>query len=467
MDEELYTLSNTVHIFLHDPVFIQDINDDRPVFSSTGGAGVIAIKNLSYFSHMYKINDYRNNRLMLDWTTKCALILDQEVYAGFITEYHDLAGVLKTSLFNILDRLVYNWTANDTEASINEEFINNPDFNLYRPQTINVSPSFFTGNAYHNDIIDPITIPDWVQFEITIPSGESFKNIELKIWTNNGSFESGYPISKITQVVPPLDFNTLLTGSLIGGGSNQFNVVFNSATLSWDKLHGTLRLDDSTGLYRQLITFYDTDKNTRLVPFNILYKGAVPGILAIRRAIREIVLNSGVGTYDLWRRRAPELFVEDQFYLIPQWNILTERPDQIIYPNISPFPILVDNTRNILAQYSSDYIANNTEVISASYDTLTMTSVPNNINVSHSSVLALHPTYQNFAANEQGFNWMAPADKDFSLKLNIALSIAAGKAENPFYEPREENGMLWIPYVVNYVEFYVLTKESFLNTVGL
>lgn len=461
----------TVHVFLHDPAFIERDNPSKPIFSVVGGLCIPAAKHLSYFKTLYQIVDARTERDPLPSAalaaTKPIILLDQDEYAGFIGQYTAMSSSFKGMLFAIIDRVLLGNRSTDTATTLDTELTNDPRYGIYKPFSLSVAPSRSVGTAYlGGGDTEVIVAPDWALFKISVATPSGPQDVEIKVWASDGAFGVGYPVSIITEVIPPLDYTTLFSAPLIGAGSNPFTIAMNSATLGQGKLDPKLRDDDSSGLHLQKIAFYDANGNVMLVPFSILYKGARPGVLAIRRAIRQEVLTSGVGDPTRWRQRAPELFVEDQFYCIPQWNIRTERPDQVVYPNISPLPILIQNTRDALPQYATDYISQSTEVISAAYDTLTLTSVPNPINVAEFSILTLHPTYQNFAANEQGFNWMAQNTKEFAIKLNRALAVAAGKAVDPLYEPRYEGTLIYIPFVVGFVEYYVMTKESFLNAVG-
>lgn len=463
-------MADTIHVFLHDPTFVNRDYLAGPVYAP-GGLFVPKDDRLSFFSNMHRIRDPRDSRyngLPFVTNSKPIILLDDTNYTDFIANYTNTSEDIQTSVFSIIEKIFFLLDGTETLSTIDNLLTTDPLCVAYMPSSLVIAPSTSTGTAYSSDgSTYEHTTFDWALFNIAIPLEDETITYEVKVWASDGAFEVGYPLSHITAVVPPLDFNTLLTGSLVGGASNPFSVAMSTAQISQNTLDPAIRVDDNTGVTLRRIVFYDTVGNTALVPFNILYKGGLPSVIEIRKSIRELVLASGVGTEDQWRARAPELFVDNQFYIIPQWNIVTTRPDQVLYPNITPFPKMLQNVRLALPHISLEIISETTEAITVTYKVMTLTGTPHVLNNEYQSILELHETYQNYATTADPFKYMEPHTQKFSLGLNRALVIADGLATDPLYDIRTESGANYVTFVIDDVEYYVMTKESFFNLVGV
>jgi len=461
-----------VHGFIHDASFIDRARLIAPGYPQSG-LFVPKDDRLSYFVQLYKLIDTRDIRTptpSFTTTQKPCILIDRFAYTEFLADYENYVTTPeKTKLFNIIERCLFSAQPTDNSISINTELgLNSALYGIYVPGSFTTSSLRETGIAYSDTGVEtPVTAPTWIRFKVILTTLSGPDVVEFKFWSEDVAFGNEYPLSFIMETVNPLPFETLLYGPIVGGTNNPFAVVADSARIGTDKLNPKIKTEDNSGLWLQRITFYDSSNNSTLVPFQILYKGQRPSISQIRKAIRELVLGSGVGTENEWRARAPELFIEDQFLLIPQYNILTYRPTQIIYPNVSPWPKMIANSVLALTHLSTDYITDNIEVIPALYDTNTLTAVPNDLNLNHTKIGPIHPTYQIYSSTEPGFISMEVHTREFSLKLNSVLAIAAGKAVPGNYDIRTEYGADWVAFTVGFVEYVVMTRESFSNKIGI
>lgn len=457
---------DTIHGFMYDAAFVDKTNSIR-LLNPTGGMLVPSVQSLSYFRDTKTVNDERATRPWLGaYTadTRAQVLVDGAEFADFLAHVATMPAAETEALFAILDRLFIHYDALETLTDIETALTTDAAYSIYSPGSLSLSPGTAQATAY-NAGSTIIEAPNWALFKVFTTGSEGQEEIELKIWTGDAQFISNYPVTSISEVVPVLSYSALLNDPIIGGGSNAFDVADDSAELWRTKLDPQLFGKDNSGIHLQKIKFYDASLNVTLVPFGILHKGLVPNLLKIRTAIKDLLLGA-TGSEEQWRARAPELFIADQFYLIPQWNISTTRPDQVTYPNVAPVAKILTNTRLALPALSTDYIDANIEIIAAVYDSLFLSSVPHPLNVQEFSIMDIHPTYQSYAASEPGFANMEAHTKDFANRLNIALAVAAGKATNELYQPRVEGDDTYIPFVVGTTEYYVMTKESFLNKVG-
>lgn len=420
----------------------------------------------SYFEGAKTLQDVRVARDWFDGYTseiRPHLMIDGVEYTDFMDGFENMPAADRDDFFGILDRLFL--LSEPSESLSNLDTILQNNFSIFKAGSLTISSERKEAIVYTagGSIIE---VPTWAGFVIVTNDGVDSVEYEFKIWVDNTDFIDEYPLSKIKGMVPLLSYSTILTNPLTGGGFNVFDPSKDSAERIRDILNPQLNEDNLTGFYLHNVKMYDQLDNVRNFPFGILHKGRVPSILDIRNRIREDVLASGVGVEADWRARAPELFIVDQFYMIPQWNITAERPDGITYPNVGPIGKMLANTRNALPFYSSNYIDDNIEVMGVAYDQLTFTVIPNDVNLNYTSVQAIHPTYQSYSASEPGYANMEEHTKLFSQRLNEAAAVAAGAVSNELYPQRIENGSIYIPFIVGTTEYYVMTKDSFLNQVG-
>lgn len=458
---------STIHGFLKDTAFI-DRSSPARLDNPGGGLCLPSEQSLSYFQNTTSLVDTRATRPWISphtADTLPVLYVDGVVFADFITHFASLADSERDSLFAILDRLVIFNQVLETVGDMDTDLSTEPEYSIYKPGSLSVSSERVQGEVF-NAAGTIVEAPAWVQFSIFTTGGSGQEEHELKVWVDDAVFKTDYPISAITELVPILPYSTLLTGPLSGGGSNVFEAATTATDLIQSAIDPKMRLTHQTGLYLQNITFNDQALQAKLVPFGILHKGLIPDLLSIRTEIREAVLASGVGTEAAWRLRAPELFIVDQFYIIPMWDVVTVRPDGSINPSLISVAQIRANTKTALPALSGSYIDDGLEVMSVVYNAMQVGTVPHPENINYNSIFEIHDTYQNYAASEPGFANMEEHTKTFSNRMNTALPVAAGVTTNPLYPPRQEADSTYIPFVVGTTEYYIMTKESYLNKVG-
>ena len=101
---------------------------------------------------------------------------------------------------------------------------------------------------------------------------------------------------------------------------------------------------------------------------------------------------------------------------------------------------------------------------------MTILAVPDTGNDPTRMVLANeHPTYRDVATTDMAFVSMTTATQQFATLLGAALSVASGNTLlNPLlsmYTPPSDN-RTYVTFSVLDVEYYVMTKTSYLALVG-
>ena len=205
---------------------------------------------------------------------------------------------------------------------------------------------------------------------------------------------------------------------------------------------------------------YIYNGNTYQVTFGLVYRGQAPDLLSARTYLANYLINSGVGTRALWELVLPDIFYTSAFALIPFYDNVTVLTNTDVYPSII-------NATNLLAKMNSlmnlvPKAANQTdrEFMTAAYNTYLIGVAPADANVAP-SLLSLHPTYQDFSTTDAGFIDMTTDDRNWSVLLNQALSVAAGGTNNLTTSVVADGGLNWVNFLYNSVSYLSLTQASY------
>lgn len=455
-----------IHTFLYDSDFLNSSSILDPVLK-TGGVCVLSPQSLSYFVTPQEFPDERTARagnLNVALSGKANLVVDQSEFQQFLTDVQDTWSVTeRENLFAIIDQLCFAYSANNTPAAIELALAAWPQ---YLTNTYVYSNTTSAATVYTVTPNVTIAAPDYVDFTFVIANGTQY---QLRIWLSNTKFAVGYPLSTISVVVPPLPLSQLYTLAIVGSIDNVFTTALSSSTTSQQALQSYIASGEYSGYYPQDVQFVDANGNTTMVQFNLLYQGATPGVIAVRTAIRNFLLASGVGTQAGWQSRAPSLFVTQLWYLLPLWDVETTLVDSVIYPNIVPVATVGADATVVLYDIDSGFVAANLDVVTAYYNNMTLAAVPDTENAtSRLSLAAEHPTYQDIATTNPVFANMTTTTQQFATLLGGALSLAAGNpsTNSAFvtYTPPGDN-RTYITFSVADVEYYVITQTTYLALV--
>lgn len=456
-------MATIIHTFLYDPDFVNTNSIIDPVLK-TGGMCVLSPRALSYFVNAQEFPDERTSRpnLNVPLTGVPKLVVDESEFQQFLIDVQDIwTATERQNFFSIIDQLLFAYNSNATTEQVELDLV---QWSQYVPNTFVYSTTHTTTTAYLSPSPQNITVPDYVTFSFVIANNST--QYEIRVWANNAIFLTQYPLSTIALVVPPLPLTELYTTDIVSGINNIFTTALASATLSQQTLQDYIQSGEYSGFTAQDVTFIDTDGNATIVQFNILYNGCTPGVIAIRTAIRELLLNSGVGNQAGWQARAPSLFVTQLWYLLPLWENKTTQVASVVYPNIVSATVADTDATTILYDLPSGFVTANLDVMTSFYNNLTLVAVPDTENASNRvSLAAEHPTYQDVAPTNPAFNYMASPTQQFASLLGAALSVATGNTNTngqlTLYTAPEDT-RTYVSFSVGEVEYYVITQSSYI-----
>jgi hypothetical protein len=356
-------------------------------------------------------------------------------------------------VFNVIEYLSYGTIASDSLSDINSVLVNDPtNFLGYVTNSIKVSSAKSVVMVYGGVNIHRL-VPGYFSFKFIINSVV----VEFKIWFNKSLFKSEYPESTIINIVPPLDLQTLLNPS---GLTDPINSAILSKKWSDSLLQPELTNRDQTGMYL-FETRYIYNGNTYMAVFSLIYRGRCPDSLEARNAIAEYLLNSGVGSRAIWEIILPDIFYHSAFLLIPFYDNITKLTNADIYPSIIKGTDLIEKINTVtelIARATDPY----REIMTAAYEKYFVGVAPADTNL-YSSLLTIHPTYRDFSTTDNGWSEMTSNTREWSVKLNQALSVAAGETNILTFAKIESGGLNWVNFVYDHVSYLVLDINSYLE----
>lgn len=466
-------MGTAVDFFVADSSFL----DHRSPFVSVlddGGIGRLTQHGLSYFVDAYVARDSRApSARTVDWVAAYSptLIIDSNFYQTFITQLEALDATTRTALFQMVDRLLFNPSATgDAEAWLTST---DKVKDLYVPKSL-IKPTTQVSNPVYvgdNSTPQQFTSIPFVTFTVALPTGSTTTDYDITVYSDNGTWITRYPNSKIVAVSPPLSYDDLLNLPLTTASANKLASATGTVNLNYNAIAAQIKAEAASGYSMFSVKVIDSaNNNTVLAPFLVLYKGAIPTQLEMRQAVKAEVLSSGIGTEEQWRTRIPELFVDMQFYLIPMYDNITGLPDEYIYPSIVNTWKVFGNAGKVLTNVDTTYLQKNTELLAANYEKLLIAGVmdPDSETASDpkTTLLARFPTYQSWSADDANFQYMAPDAQTFSLNLSEALKVALKNGTSATMFPVVDRNVEYVAFVIGNAEYCVVTKESYLELIG-
>lgn len=353
-------------------------------------------------------------------------------------------------LFNITEYLTYGTISTDTQTDINVHLSSNPEYLGYKANSVKLNTNHAIVYLYGGVNIHRF-VPTSIEFQFII--GDDTVNV--KFWISKEAFKSEYPNTTIINLVPPMDLQTMLDPSLL---SNPISSAILSKSWTDMILQPEFVSRDQSGMHL-FDTRYIYNGETYTVTFGLIYRGRVPDAMESRIFIAEYLLNSGIGTRGLWEIILPDIFYHSAFVLIPFYHNRTTLVNADIYPSIIKATDLlakIDTVVNKIPRANDPY----RELMTAAYDKYLIGVAPADVNES-SSLLNLYPTYRDFSTTDNGFSEMTSDTREFSIRLNQALSVAAGETNLLTVNRVTMGDLVWTNFVFNHGSFNILTKESY------
>lgn len=420
------------------------------VYSSRDqGVGFMSDNRNNYFMEKYVIVDSRETRL--------PLLPDATSPVGDMAFSFDSTKVDQSTLDNL--------PATDAFFDIIEYILFSPlsmellDEKLVDDAVAHYVPESCSRSAYTTTIAykeHELSIPDWIKFSVVDDEGEEYR---VKIWLKGTAFDQNYPLYTITNVVPAADIHYFLDPDQF---PNEIQTLIISGNYSFEKLNSAVHTDDHTGVVCYSTRYVVDSQHNYRMPFAVLYIGAQPNSLDIRKAIREHLLEPGIASEEKWKSVFPDLFISAQFFLAPFWNNYTERPQGDLFPSVQKLGSVVAKMGDLLPQYPQEHIEEHLEVLTNTYLEVFAFSVPDPINDNVWSIREEHPTYQAHGPERPVFDYQEEKTKEFNLLFATAIAILKGEAEmTSAFLKNTFNGRRYISFACNYVEYHVLFKEDF------
>jgi hypothetical protein len=465
--------STAVEGFILDEAFL----DKRKAFNGIllGDAtaiGTLTQNTLSFFNQPTTIDDTRSpSSRDVNWAPNTApsVVIDSEVFGSFIDVVNALPQNIASKFFELIDRAAFRYSSSIPVSTVETYLNTDTDTHaIYVPGTLELSTRIVTDTVYlQSNTTMSVSIPDFIRFSVILPSGSTTRQFDITLFTESSAFKAGYSSTTVLKVVPPTSYQNLLSGSLLAENSNALSVAGQSGGLIYDNTNAAFVLDQPTGTAEFTVVLIDSAQHRLTVPFQILYKGRVPGMVEARAAIKAAVLGSGVGTEAAWRLRIPGLFIEGRFYIIPMWNETFTKPGQTVFQNILNVPKVIDNTKDVMASKAWTNVGDYIEIMPVSFDRMISTIVPELSGITGiSSAATLFPDYQAFSPTEANFQYMLADTQAFSTHLNAILALDFAETTSSAYQKSTESLFEFFGFVVGAYEFCVITKDCYTRLKG-
>ena len=415
--------------------------------------GQLNVKTRSYFGDGVTINDPRSARsfpetLIPFSTTAMELITNSDELVARGSDYH-------SGLFNAIEHVFYfglTTSADEIEAYLQGSIPDYVSGTLVKQGTIEVASVRFETGPFS------ATMPQMISFQ----TGPLESRVEVRVWFDNTYMVNNWTETQILALVPPMELNALYAQISLHSSAADLVIAADIATYMADRVSEVVEQYDATGVYTLKVRYYSGDTNT-IIPFNLVYCGHKPGTLEAQRAVAEMLLSSGVGDKAGWTERLPSLFVSGTFFIIPVWDNIISSVNRT---NQSRSIIAYSKVGTILSKAAYDMQPSHgfTEILSTPYNCLFALAIPDEKNTQQRfSLMAEHPTYQDYASNNSSFAFMEAETQRMSAYLNRALAMAIGETNDTIFDVVNMDDRVFIGFHVDDLAYYVLNKESYLR----
>lgn len=498
------------YCFLEDSSFYPNTNVDLGNIELPE-SGILGSNEEAYLVKKATIKDPRNHRLQFnnnDMTGNLKLYFDQSKVPAKNEYGYDIKDLFANIsqenlvyLFNILERIYMN--CHEDLSLIEDALENDKEYysDCYYPGSLSVSKKYShtetnpdTGeqilkyNLVTTDVIShqgenefSIRTPNYFTFIFVDKTNDDKTDLayEIKVWLNRRSFLDNYPLSTIIKVILPCDYNYILDPSKFVGSidalvkSSDFS--FNSIDVRDYELGDDIPdiIDISTLDTSGLITFKTryviSSQATQQLPFGVLFKGAKPSTMEIRKAIREYLIDISGISENKWEAILPDLFVTGQFFLVPMWNNVTARvANESMYPSIINYKSMNNIFTTLFPDLSTTFINKYQEILTNGQSEIFITSLPDELNDDNVySIYELHPTYQHHTAQEPAYAYQEDKTKAFNKSLNRCLSALMGESViDGELNSTNIDGVRYISFTASRIEYHVMKKSSYIELFG-
>jgi hypothetical protein len=464
--------SVTIEGFVTDNAFVNTSKNINDIYVDDGiNVGALTIKALSYFNKPAVFDDKRSPASRtVNWPAVSSphLVIDETVFPMFVSTINGLSNSAPAGFFKLIDLLLFYYQPTASHAAKEASLLADADIAaIYQPGSFAQSTTLLTDAVYiTNGASLQVTVPSYITFSITLPTGSTQTTFALKLYTSVAAWLAQYNYSTIVQVINPLPFSQIFSAPLVTTTANIFATATVTAELNYSTTAALLGSVSVSGVveYKAIIT---DGSATTSVPFNLLYKGRAPTQFEIRNAIKTALLGSGVGDAPSWKARIPGVFVSGRFYVIPLYSQTYTKPDQVIFPRIAPLSSYAELTNKIMTPLGYGDVSDYVDVIGVYYNRMTASVIPDlsgTVAISHLSTLI--GDYQDYSPTDDQFNYMLPLTQLFARNLNQMLAIDAGAQPPGVYTPNTEGQLTFYIFTMGDYEVCVITSACYADILG-
>jgi len=460
--------STTIYAFLSDEIYWEKkfVDLDKSV---NKGLGYIDDILINYFDKIATISDPRSSRINtlevgVPVNTNMKIVFDSSKLEPTNLLFQTIDNISLGKIFNIVEQI--SLMQKTTTSDLNDYLMANPGhFDIYVNNSVKRSSTLTTLQISYPVQSTPttttiknvtVTIYDVIEFTVRINSIDT----TFKLWINSEKFKLQYPLNTIKGVVFPIEPKYLIDPTPL---INITKALSESSKFTFTESNAPLHNDDFSGIYPFKTTWVISSLQKTNITFGIYYKGSKPTTLQCRKYVQTVLLNLGIAPSTTWEARLPDIFVVNQFYIIPLWGHQTLRPERILYPSVININNIFGIINNFYPPFSTTFIKDNIELFLNAHDEIFLIALPDYQNDDVFSLYKQHPTYQYHSAMDSTHAYMEASTKEFNLRLNKAMSVLFGETVTNEFNNNRFYGRDFLSFTVNRIEYHIMTKSSYFD----
>lgn len=450
----------TFYGFIQEEAFTLSSRMDLATSTETN-LGKLSGEPYNYLVAKSSLNDSRIERLgVLDTKIpngKISFLFDSDRFDPTLLDDENLTDTEQNHIFNIAERILYR----ATEMDIETETVLTSDDSLYSGYVANSLR--YSDDTTAGTVVDTsknsVTqdFRDWIEFTF-----ESSKNtITFHLWISRKSFAESYPYVTITAVIPPADLEILCDPNTVAN-YNGLNLLRSSSTFIFDKANLETVARDQNGIFTFTTKYVISSTKSVQIPFALPYCGATePDSLDCRKAIREYLEKNAPVTNQVLEQILPDIYITCRFYLVPLWDVYTQRSERDVYNSIWKVATLTEKVKKLFPSMDSDYLQKYAELLTNAQFKAISVALPDPNNGDETSVLDQHPTYQDYSSQVPGWKYMTVETQDFAGKLNRVMTILNGDLVSEEFLVATVGQATYLVFSSGKAEYLVMYRSSY------
>lgn len=461
-------MSSVIYAYLCDPAFTNYSTPLPNYLKNNGGIGNISQVGLSYFLDVSILTDTRdpNSRTVaIPHTRSGSLLFDGEFDEDATTLLNAVPNATLQAIFELTDKVFFNQSQSTQTSDVDKSLTADSNIaKIYVPGSLKLPEDQVSGQYYDaQGQSHPFSTWSYLICDLQIPSGSTTVTQTFHIFCEDMAWRKYYPHSTIMSITPPISYNDLLNLPLNTAQANELVTATNTMNLAMQNFSGPQSQETATGgMVFPLKAIGPNSLWTVVTPWGILYKGQQPSVTQIRQYIKKNVEASGVGTPDQWKARFPDLYIIGRYYIVPFWDITYQMTDSVIYKGIAKDKSLLQKVEAMFPSLDATYISGNVEYFTSPYDLIRCASILDSQSQQVLPALGdIHPTYREVNTDDPSFSYMDQSTQSFSSNLIKCLAIWSGASSDPLYIKATENGINYISYTINEIEYVVISPDSY------